>query len=130
MSNPYEVPTANLELETPELIYAGFWRRALASIIDSVLMALVFVPLLFLVYGEKLLDPNGYSETFLGVVLQYILPAIAVLLFWVYRSATPGKMLTSIVIVDAKTGGKPQVSQLVIRYVGYNVSMMVLFLGF
>jgi uncharacterized RDD family membrane protein YckC len=32
-------------------------------------------------------------------------------------------------IVDAKTGGKPATSQLVIRYLGYYVSTIPLFLG-
>jgi uncharacterized RDD family membrane protein YckC len=58
------------------------------------------------------------------------MPAIAVIVFWKTRSATPGKMAISAKIVDAKTGGKPSTGQLVARYFAYLVSMLPLMLGF
>ena len=57
-----------------------------------------------------------------------ILP-LAVILFWVYKSATPGKMMTGLRIIDARTGAKPTTTQFVLRYIGYYVSMIPLFLG-
>jgi len=57
------------------------------------------------------------------------LPAIAVVLFWIYRQATPGKIAISARIVDARTGGKPSTKQLVVRYLGYYVSTVPLMLG-
>jgi uncharacterized RDD family membrane protein YckC len=62
-------------------------------------------------------------------LLNYILPAFAVIIFWVYKSATPGKMATKLTIVDAATGGKPSMGQFIGRYLGYFVSMLPLFLG-
>ncbi len=50
-------------------------------------------------------------------------------MFWIYKSATSGKMATKLTIVDAKTGGKPSTGQLIGRYLGYFVSMIPLFLG-
>ena len=57
------------------------------------------------------------------------LPAIAIVLFWIYRQATPGKIAIAARIVDAETGGKPSTRQLVIRYLGYYVSMLPLLAG-
>ena len=57
------------------------------------------------------------------------MPAIAVILFWIYRQATPGKMAIGAKIVDAKTGGKPSTGQLIGRYLAYYVSIIPLFLG-
>ena len=58
-----------------------------------------------------------------------MLPGIAVLLFWHFKSATPGKMAISAVIVDARTFGRPSVAQLIGRYVGYYVSTIPLGAG-
>jgi uncharacterized RDD family membrane protein YckC len=55
-------------------------------------------------------------------VISWVLPAVVVVLFWMARQATPGKMAIAARIVDAKTGGKPSTSQLLIRYLGYFVS--------
>ena len=59
-----------------------------------------------------------------------MLPAIAVVLFWVYRQATPGKMAVSARVVDAATGGPPGVGQSIVRYLGYFVSTLPLMLGY
>jgi uncharacterized RDD family membrane protein YckC len=63
------------------------------------------------------------------VVINYFLPAIVVILFWVYKSATPGKMILGLKIVDARTGGIPSTGQLIGRYLGYYVSTIPLLLG-
>ena len=63
------------------------------------------------------------------LLLNYILPAVAVVLFWIYKSATPGKMVLKLRIVDARTGGKPSVGQLVGRYLAYYISIIPLMLG-
>jgi len=55
---------------------------------------------------------------------------VAVIIFWIYKSATPGKIATRLTIVDAKTGNKPSTRQFVIRYLGYYVSTLPLLLGF
>ena len=63
-------------------------------------------------------------------LINIVLPTIAVILFWKYRGATPGKMAISARIVDATTGEAPSTGKLVVRYVAYLVSMLPLFLGF
>lgn len=62
-------------------------------------------------------------------LLSWVAPAVAVLLFWVSRQATPGKMAVGTRIVDARTGGKPSTGQLPGRYAGYYLAMLPFFLG-
>lgn len=109
--------------------YAGFWIRAGAAIIDSLLILIIVIPLLSIIYGADYWLNEPFAVGFWDVILNYVLPAIAVILFWTYRSATPGKMATRLTIVDAKTGGKPSVGQFVGRYFAYYLSMLPFFLG-
>ncbi|MBY5980901.1 RDD family protein [Ferrimonas balearica] len=112
-----------------ELEYGGFWIRVGAALIDSVLLAMVIAPILTLLYGKEYwLDQTQIWGTW-DLLLNYLLPAIAVILFWMAKSATPGKMVLKLTIVDAKTGGKPSTGQLVVRYLGYYVSTIPLLLG-
>ena len=62
-------------------------------------------------------------------IINYVFPTIAVILLWKYYQATPGKMIFKATIVDAKTGGKPSLRQLIIRYLGYIISTIPLGLG-
>jgi len=109
--------------------YAGFWIRTGAAIIDTILMLIIILPILTAIYGADYWLSESFVQGFWDVMFNYILPAIAVIIFWVYKSATPGKMATRLTIVDAKTGGKPSTGQFIGRYLGYYVSMIPLFLG-
>lgn len=114
--------------------YVGFWKRFVAFLIDSAALLVLLVPLLFAVYGRQYFDLerllSGASAGAWDIVIQIFVPAIAAIVFWRYRSATPGKMAISAIIVDANTGGVPSTRQLTLRYIGYFVSMLPLFLGF
>ena len=114
--------------EKNEQEYAGFWIRTGASIIDNILVAIIIFPILTLIYEDY-----WTSEEFIlgiwDVLFSYVLPIIAVITFWVYKSATPGKMATKLTIVDAKTGGKPSTGQFIGRYLGYFISTIPLCLG-
>jgi len=109
--------------------YAGFWIRVGASLIDTILILIIVLPILSAIYGKSYWRSESIVQGFWDLLFSYLLPAIAVIIFWVYKSATPGKMATNLTIVDAKTGGKPSISQFVIRYLGYYVAMLPLFLG-
>ena len=110
--------------------YAGFWIRLGASIIDSILILFITAPILFLLYGESYLQSEAAIPVVADFLISYILPLVATVLFWTYKSATPGKMVTKLSVVDAETGHKPTVKQSIIRYVGYFISAMPLCLGF
>jgi uncharacterized RDD family membrane protein YckC len=70
------------------------------------------------------------SESSLKLGLDMLFMATIFIVFWTIKSATPGKMLFSAYIVDAKTLGKASPTQNITRYFGYYVSMIPLFLGF
>jgi uncharacterized RDD family membrane protein YckC len=129
--------------------YAGFLKRLIATCIDILIISAVCLPVLWAVYGggyftrtqpfledamrTGAIDPSKFPPVFAGpadVIIQVVLPAIAVLIFWRYRSATPGKMLLRLRIVDAATLGRPTTGQWVIRFFAYLVSMIPFFLGF
>jgi uncharacterized RDD family membrane protein YckC len=117
---------------TPENAeYAGFWIRVGASIIDSILLMMITYPLLYAVYGWVGLDYGVAMQTtgFVSILVTWILPVAAVIWFWVAKQATPGKMLLSLRVVDAKTGGSLSVGQSIARYLGYFVSSIPLGLG-
>ncbi|MFN3712507.1 MAG: RDD family protein [Alcanivoracaceae bacterium] len=132
MNNPYQTPQTNViaDPDSIQLAYAGFWIRTGASLIDTILILMVTSPLLYMFYGSSFLLSEDFIQGPADVVISYVFPAVASVLFWIYKSATPGKMLMGIRIVDAKTGGKCSPGQLVGRYLGYYPSMLVLMLGF
>jgi uncharacterized RDD family membrane protein YckC len=116
-------------MEGEDYVYAGFWIRVGASIIDSILILLVIAPILTAIYGREYWVSESFIQGTWDVLLNYILPAIAIVIFWIYRSATPGKMVLGLTIVDATTGGKPSTGQFIGRYLGYYVSTIPLLLG-
>jgi len=109
--------------------YAGFWIRTGAAIIDSILAMIIIMPLLTAIYGVSYWESELIFNGSWDVFLNYIFPAIAVVIFWTYKSATPGKMATKLTIVDARTGQHPTTSQFIIRYLGYYVATIPLGLG-
>jgi uncharacterized RDD family membrane protein YckC len=113
------------------LEYAGFWIRVGASLIDTVLLLMVTMPVLIWAYGWEYFDPErtGFVAGPLDFVVSWLLPAIAVIAFWIYRSATPGKLALSLRVVDANTGLALRPVQSIVRYLGYFVSTVPLCLG-
>ena len=119
----------SMQADSTEKEYAGFWVRTGAALIDTFLLLLVTLPILTAIYGADYWSNDSLSLGIWDTLLSYVLPAIAVITFWVYRSATPGKSCLHLTIVDAKTGEKPSTRQFVFRYLGYYVSIIPLFLG-
>ncbi len=123
-------PVGNAEVR-PEFEYVGFWKRFVAFLIDSLWMLAVMVPLLAAVYGWAYFKSQdaGFGGVW-GFLVQVVFPAVAAILFWVYKGATPGKMAISAKIVDAETGNPPSTGKLVLRYFAYFVSVIPFMLGF
>jgi len=129
--NIYQAPESELgETNGKPLRYGGFWVRVLASLIDTILMMIVIFPLLMWIYGGDYWTSTKLIMGPADILINYVAPAIVVVIFWVYRSATPGKMAFELIIVDANTLAKPSSGQLILRYICYYVSMLPLFLGF
>ncbi|MET0086366.1 MAG: RDD family protein [Sedimenticola sp.] len=113
------------------LEYVGFWPRVGATLIDSIIIGIITTPALYWAYGpEYFSDTETLIAGPVDFIVSYLLPAIAVILFWRYRGATPGKMLIHARIVDSKSFEAPSTWQLIGRYLGYFISMLPLMLGF
>ena len=127
-----------------EVKYAGFWIRFVAFLIDSAITTMIVGPLLWKIYGRGYFQP--YFDLFQGkldlqadrpmfagpadVFLSLVLPAAGIVIFWIARQATPGKMWLSLKIVDANSFEAPSSLQSIGRYLGYYVSIFGLMLGF
>ena len=116
-------------IDTVELEYVGFWPRVGAAVIDSLLVLAIAWPLLTWVYGTAYWSSSALLQGPADFLINWVFPAIAVVLFWIYRQATPGKMAISARIVDAETGEAPSTSQLIGRYFGYYVSTIPFCVG-
>jgi len=118
-------------MSTENLEYAGFWVRVGASLIDTVLVVLATVPLLMAFHGRSYFTQSSLAigAGLADFVISWIFPAVVVVIFWLTRQATPGKMVFSARVVDARTGGTLTLGQSIGRYLGYFVSTIPFGLG-
>ncbi|MCW7553010.1 RDD family protein [Endozoicomonas gorgoniicola] len=109
--------------------YSGFWIRVGASLIDGIIILFATYPLLYMIYGDEIIHNDTLVIGGADFLLSYVMPFIATMLFWFYKSATPGKMAVKAIVVDAATGNSPTIKQCIIRYLGYIVATLPLGLG-
>lgn len=117
--------------------YLGFWSRVVATIVDNILIAGISIPLGMLcgllLANEIHKDPLPSvlaGGLFLSQFVMTILSIIFIIFFWTLRNATPGKMVFSAQIRDARTLGPPSLGQYILRFLGYIPSSLPLGLGF
>jgi uncharacterized RDD family membrane protein YckC len=116
-------------MTTTNVKYAGFWIRIWASILDSIFIFALVTPFMVFIYGSEYWSGDKIVYGWWDVILGYILPVVLIITFWVYRSATPGKSLAKISIIDVYTGKPPSKKQCIIRYLGYFAALLPLGLG-
>jgi uncharacterized RDD family membrane protein YckC len=134
MNNPYSPPAARVadqETELKDVVYAGFWVRLLASIIDGLIILAVSVPLLLGIYGtDYFVNPEGRMvQGAADFLISYVFPLVATVLFWKYRAATPGKMALGLKIVNADDLAPLTTPQAIGRYFAYLPAVLVLGIG-
>lgn len=111
-------------------VYAGFWTRVVAAIVDTLVWAVIGVPILWAAYGPQTFESDKFVEGPVDFLVSWVFPAVATILFWVYKQATPGKMAIGARVVDARTGAPASTGQYVGRYFAYFISAIPLGLGF
>jgi len=119
-----------MDAENIRYDYVGFWTRVGASIIDTILLLAITSPILYAIYGERYFSSEAMLQGTSDFIFSYVFPIVATILFWIYKSATPGKMALSVKVIDTKTGQAPTPVQAIVRYLGYYVSLLPLGLGF
>ena len=105
-------------MQAHDMEYAGFWVRVGAALIDTLLIMAVTFPLLVALYGWEYF---GAEQTALiagpaDFLISWVMPAVAVVVFWMTKQATPGKMALSLRVVDAATGNTLTAGQSIGRY--------------
>jgi uncharacterized RDD family membrane protein YckC len=125
--------------DTPPLV-VGFWTRFTAFVIDSLFASILLYPLSWIFTSPAMsasFDPTDAEQVsrLMGDMLthlsiQTVILGIVFIALWMHWGSSPGKMLLKCHIVDAKTGGPASTRQLVIRYIGYYISLVPLGLGF
>ncbi|KTB47530.1 RDD family protein [Dehalogenimonas alkenigignens] len=121
------------------LEYAGFWRRFGAYIVDAFVIAAFsafFEPLLWPDFGRVFEIHTSFDATIwaaqanaLANVMSAILSGAYFAAFWVWRGQTLGMMLLGMKVIRSD-GTAVDAGHAVIRYLGYIVSIIPLFLGF
>lgn len=112
-----EVIIAEPQVTTLHLDLAGIGSRFLAFLVDAIILQ-----------GIGILVFMGNTPQ-IGNMAMYLPGILYILGFWIWKSATPGKMLLGIKIVGAD-GKAMTSSQALLRYLGYMLSGFVLGLGF
>jgi uncharacterized RDD family membrane protein YckC len=112
--------------------YVGFWMRCVASVIDTILVTAITFPVLIKMYEMRYVESGSFSlvQGPTDFLLSYVVPAVLVIGFWHFKLATPGKMAISAIVVDAESFDRPSTLQLAVRYAGYYLSTIFLFMGF
>jgi len=115
-----------------EMKHAGFWIRFLAMIIDGIILGIIG-SILFPGSGSgaMMTTEGGFQMNFNAVFVgpQMIVPIVYVIGFWIWKGATPGKMALGLKVIE-QDGKKLSWQKAVLRYVGYIVSGIPLFLGY
>ncbi|MDD5723717.1 MAG: RDD family protein [Syntrophales bacterium] len=110
--------------------YGGFWRRAAAISIDTIILDL-FTVLLAMI--GNLLIPVGDSFSYTVIIPYYGMAVLINAAYFTYfhgtTGQTPGKRLLGLKVVQAD--GEPMTPGIAfLRWVGYIISKIPLFLGF
>ena len=125
----------------PTVKFAGFWLRALALLIDSVIVGVVSLPIFLRPLAQNI-GPNVTLKSYADFLGSGTRQAIAFdlltqLCFWLYCAAfessawqaTPGKRMLGIFVTDLQ-GKRISFARATGRYAGKALEHLTLFIGF
>jgi uncharacterized RDD family membrane protein YckC len=113
---------------------AGFGIRLVAHLIDFTILSIILFPILIALLWDTIMEQVSSGVASAGDVdlplaahiFLNVPPIIAVILLWHWLSATPGKMLCKLKIVDSASLGRPSWRQCFLRFLGYLPPMIPL----
>ena len=120
---------------TESIVYAGFWRRLAAVLVDTLIVLPVIAALVYLLSDGNIslealnADPLAFYNPSASLAMELAIMAL-VIFFWVRFCGTPGKLLLGCQIVDANSGQPLTISRAILRYIAYLISALPLMLGF
>lgn len=120
-------------------LYAGFWRRFVAAVIDALVLSIALFVIKFLSGGNQHnvsfemfddLSPLGNSGSWRNNILYFLLNLIyyAALESSKYQ-ATIGKMALDIRVIDTD-GHRLSSQKAIVRYLGKIISAVILMIGY
>jgi uncharacterized RDD family membrane protein YckC len=121
----------------PAIVYAGFLRRLVATLIDAPLSLVLILPAMVLAYITALLGGRVAGEPTLEVKLLALGAALVAgatvslayhVLNWGQGGQTPGKMLMGVRVVT-RDGGDIGYGRGFLRWVGYFIALLPFGLG-
>lgn len=118
------------------VVYASFWRRVGAVVVDSIVLSILSAGMLYVLYGQAYfmwLQENDDVFGSFGIgewLVNYAMPVLVLAGGWRYFGASPGKFLFGCQVVDSRTLGRISWGQALLRYVCYLISALPLGLGF
>ena len=118
---------------TPEVKYAGFWKRLLAFVVDLGVTSLIFSALAIIIpilLGPRLGVPRGSVILASGAVAWLVITW----LYWALmesspRQSTVGKDLLGIMVTDAE-GNRMSFRKATVRHLGKVASALPVLAGF
>jgi uncharacterized RDD family membrane protein YckC len=131
--------------DAPRVRVAGFWRRLIAGLLDTAILAFFFVvldvmvalilrhplPRLGQLGPDYLVDVavNGDALAIVGLVVLAMLGFLYFFIFHALRGQTPGKRAMDVRVIDGY-GRRPSLGRALLRTAAYLPSLLVLALGF
>jgi uncharacterized RDD family membrane protein YckC len=110
--------------------YAGFWIRLVAYLIDGIILWFLNLFLAgILRLGAFLAKPSPTELELTSFILGMFIGIAYWVGFWTWRGQTPGKMALGLKIIRAD-GSPLSLGQAFLRYLGYIVSALILYIGF
>lgn len=119
----------------------GFWIRVVAYILDAIIVgiaaSIIVIPLT-MVMGQSLVSANagayGATPDFSAMAPIWAVQLIIYVAYYCYIpstkwQATPGKKALGLYIIKSD-GSRPGFGTMVLRYIGYIISSIILAIGF
>ncbi len=109
--------------------YAGFWVRFLALLIDVVALGIFTTGLLPFAGPQVSVTGSSFTVNASANAISTLVGLVYFVGFWAWRGQTLGMMPFDMQVVGVADGRKIDVVRALLRYVGFIISIIPLFLG-
>lgn len=118
---------APMAYSAPASSYGGFWIRAVAYIIDAIILGIIGA-ILSIPLAVNYSDMNSASVRASNGI-DLVLSAVYFILLWTYMGASLGQRIFGLQVADATTGQPIPLGKAALRWLGLLLSFFVCFIG-